>query len=405
MKTQVKTRIGVFALASLMMSALAISPSISAIASTFPNVSLSVVQTLIALPSLTSLLAGFLVSKLSTYIDRSQLALSGVSLIIIGGLFPFFFHQYFAFLMVGAAILGLGVGTLATTNPAIISQNFQAHERQVVFGQYTAFVSLGGMLLIFTGGMLSGKSWQYNYLVFLYPVLVLLLAFVNLPRIKVAESARENLDFSFVFKNKKVWLLAFVGFGFMFVFDTFSVNISILVEQHKLGGIQVISIASAMLIFSGFISGLLFKYTSKLAGAYNLVLAFLLISVGMVVTAMSHSVPLVMAGGFLSGFGLSVVFARIPYLMSLLVENVYLPLAITVYTTAVASAAFLSPFVINNIRMAMGYAQVSMSYIVAAVFGVFFLLFLIVTNLEKKVLNQNGKDIQPSVKQLNSKFN
>lgn len=391
MNQQIKTRIGIFALASLMMSALAISPSIAEISKTFPKVNLSIIQSLIALPSLTSLIAGFIVSKLATRIQRPKLAIGGLFFIIAGGLFPFFLNTHIEYLLIGAAILGLGVGTLATTNPTIIADNFQLEQRQVVFGQLTASVNLGGMFLIFAGGMLATIGWKYNYLVFLYPVLVLLVASICLPKQQNLKNNpdhqhKEQVNLLNVFKNKSVILIGLLSFAFMFVFDTFAANISVFIAQEKLGDIKLASMASAVFILSGFISGLLYRYISKLFGFYNIALAFFVLSSGLLITFLSHSILLTIIGSFISGFGLSIFMARIPYILSVIIENIYLPMAITIYTTATAAAAFVSPFIINFVRNTLGFNQVSFSFLIASIIGFVVFMLLLTFNLEKKFL-------------------
>ncbi|WP_111895473.1 MFS transporter [Acinetobacter sp. MB5] len=392
MNQQIKTRIGIFALASLMMSALAISPSIAEISKTFPKVNLSIIQSLIALPSLTSLIAGFIVSKLATKIQRPKLAIGGLFFIIVGGLFPFFFNTHIEYLLIGAAILGLGIGTLATTNPTIIAENFNLEQRQVVFGQLTAFVNLGGMFLIFTGGMLATIGWKYNYLVFFYPILVLLIAYICLPKqqnvqVKNTNQSANKVNLLTVFKNKNVLIIGLLSFAFMFVFDTFAANISVFIAQEKLGDIKLASMASAVFILSGFISGLLYRYISKLFGFYNIALAFFVLSAGLLITFFSHSILFTIIGSFISGFGLSIYMARTPYILSVIIESIYLPMAITIYTTATAFAAFVSPFIINFIRNTLGYNQVSFSFLIASIIGFVVFILLVTLGLEKKFLS------------------
>lgn len=136
-----KTRIGVLAVSSMGMAALAITPSYAAIAKTFALSNTSV-QMLTSLPNLFMMIAGLIIGKLTaSKINLKTLTISAIILVVIGGFMPLAFHTSFMFLLFCSCLVGLGQGACTNLSQVLISQMLPEKERQSTMG-LTAAIDL-----------------------------------------------------------------------------------------------------------------------------------------------------------------------------------------------------------------------------------------------------------------------
>lgn len=177
-----KTRIGVLAVSSMGMAALAITPSYAAIAANF-SLSNTSVQMLTSLPNLFMMLAGLLIGKLTaTKLNLKTLTLGAVVLVIIGGFLPLAFHTNFIFLLFCSCLVGLGQGACTNLSQVLISQMLPETERQSTMGLTTTFTNLGGIVFIMGGGQLAANSgWVNNYWIYLFSLLILIVVITLVP--------------------------------------------------------------------------------------------------------------------------------------------------------------------------------------------------------------------------------
>jgi MFS family permease len=388
MKT-LQVKIGIFSMALLMMAALAIVPSLANIAQVFPEQGVSMVQMLLAIPSLTSLFASLAIGKLSVNFDKKVLALSGIVLIACGGLVPYFYHENFYFLLACTGVLGLGVGCLTTLVPSLIADNYDGYERGATFGQMAAFVSIGAVLITMIGGKFAEMGWEHNYIAYVITIPLFIVVAIFLPKSKVeksSESVKEEGSKN-IKLNKNIFILG--GFGFMFLlgFNTFPNNIALHIEKAAMGDVSTASMASGLLLFSGLVSGLLFGRISKITGFNTIAAAFLFLACGLLITSVSTTVPVVLTGSFVTGFSLSVFMARAPFIISNLVDHTSIPMAIAVYSAFTAVAAFLAPFIINGITSQIGELTPDGAMKVASVICFIVMATLFISKFEFNSIN------------------
>jgi len=96
-----------------------------------------------------------------------------ISLVIYGiGGFSGYILKDLRSILVGRAILGLGLGTLFTTASALIGDYFTGRERAKVLSLQGAFVSFGGLLFVGGSGFLAEISWKYPFVLYLVSLLI-----------------------------------------------------------------------------------------------------------------------------------------------------------------------------------------------------------------------------------------
>jgi len=388
MKT-LQIKIGIFSMALLLMSALAIAPSLANIAQVFPEQGVSMVQMLLAIPSLTSLFSSLVVGKLSVSVDKRLLALAGIFLIACGGLIPYFYHANFYFLLACTGVLGFGVGCLTTLVPSLIAEYFDGYERGATFGQMTAFVSIGAVLITMVGGKFAEMGWEQNYIAYIITIPLFILVAFFLPKSKSEQqnSSSQEESGKDIKLNRKIFVLGAIGFMFLLGFNTFPNNIALHIEKQAIGDVSTASMASGLLLFSGLISGLLFGRISRITGFSTLTVAFLCMAAGLLITSFSESVSIVLVGAFITGFSLSIFMARAPFIISNIVDHTSTPMAIAVYCAFTAIAAFLAPVIINGIASQFGGLTPRTALKVASVISFVVAVILIITKFEFYAIN------------------
>lgn len=248
-----KPRIGVLAVSSMGMAALAITPSYAAIASNF-SLSNTSVQMLTSLPNLFMMLAGLIIGKLTaTKLNLKTLTLSAAILVIIGGFLPLAFHTNFMFLLFCSCLVGLGQGACTNLSQVLISQMLPETERQSTMGLTTTFTNLGGIVFIMDGGQLAATNgWVNNYWIYLFSALILIVILTLVPMHPAAVNAANDQDTGEQIKlNKYVFYCAFWGFCTLLLNNVLNNNISLFVAEEKLGATSQAALTSTVSLIGG----------------------------------------------------------------------------------------------------------------------------------------------------------
>ena len=171
-------RLTVLLISSLtIMSMITISAALPKMSEAFrdvPNAEF-LVKLVLTLPALfiatISPIAGMLIDKYG----RLKLLFISMVMYAIAGVSGFFLDNLY-FILIGRAFLGIAVGFSMTIVNTLVADYFEGTERQKFVGIQVAFMSLGGILFIGLGGVLSDISWRYPFLLYLFSLAVLPMA-------------------------------------------------------------------------------------------------------------------------------------------------------------------------------------------------------------------------------------
>ncbi|MDD3591025.1 MAG: MFS transporter [Sulfurovum sp.] len=81
-------------------------------------------------------------------------------------------------LLLSRFALGIAIAVLMILTTSLIGDYFQAEERHRYMGLQSAFTSVGGLLFLLAGGMLSDIDWRYSFGIYLSGILFLPLVFL-----------------------------------------------------------------------------------------------------------------------------------------------------------------------------------------------------------------------------------
>lgn len=331
-----------FALTSIV----AVSSALAKIAQAFPDVSVSSVQMLTALPSLIAIVVILLSGVLSSWITKKCIVAISMGLMLIGGLMPVVMHKHFYQLIIASIIFGLGYGGISPLTTALINEHYCPEEQPAMLGFQSAVIGIGGVLFSFLGGKLASICWWYVYFTYLLFVPVLILVLM-LPKGKVT-ACTQGGGFRQLWNGK---LLFYVCQGMVFgtFFFVFQTNVALLIESRALGSAEVagtvLSTQSAFGIISGILGG---KILNKLKDM-SLPVIFCVAGASLLVVFFAKGMLPIYFSAACLGFVFSL---RMPagYLKS---TSSVVPkcatLAITIYCSSSQVGQFLSPVCINGI--------------------------------------------------------
>lgn len=369
-----KTRIGVLAVSSMGMAALAITPSYAAIAANF-SLSNTSVQMLTSLPNLFMMLAGLLIGKLTaTKLNLKTLTLSAVVLVIIGGFLPLASHTNFIFLLFCSCLVGLGQGACTNLSQVLISQMLPETERQSTMGLTTTFTNLGGIVFIMGGGQLAATSgWINNYWIYLFSLLILIVVITLVPMHPAAVSGNQQDTGEQIKLNKYVFYCAFWGFCTLLLNNVLNNNISLFVVEEKLGATSQAALTSTISLIGGMLCGLIVGVIGKRFKYSSITISFILYGLSYLLIGFGHSLWLAFVGSFIVGAAMSIAMGQFPYLISISVGKNSVSMALGVYVAIYSIGGVVSPFVVNPLTKlvaGMGINVFVVSGIIALILGV-----------------------------------
>ena len=141
------------------MSNSTVSPALPGIAEAFEDVARidQLAGLVVSLPSLSVLLAAGFVGWLSDHFSRKRFLIYAMLLLGFSGLLGAF-SLSIEMLLASRFVLGLGVAAILTLTTSIAGSIFEGADRQRFMGLQSAAVSLGGVIFLVLGGLLSDQS-------------------------------------------------------------------------------------------------------------------------------------------------------------------------------------------------------------------------------------------------------
>lgn len=337
-------RITVLSPSFALTSIVAIASALAKIAEAFPDVSVSAVQLLTAIPSLVAIVVILFSGYFASWITKKRIVTISMALMLIGGLLPIAFHTQFYHLVISSVIFGLGYGGISPLTTALINEHYSQDEQPTMLCFQSAVIGIGGVLFSYLGGKLASICWWYAYYSYLLFIPILLLV-LFLPTGRVNEQIRGDGFLNFWTRQLAFYIIQSLIFGIFFF--TFQNNIALLMESRALGGAEtagtILSIQSAFGIISGVLGGKLLEKLDKM----SLPVIFLVSAIGLLIIFLSESRMIIYFASACLGFVFSL---RMPagYLKATSsVAPSYVTMAITIYCSSSQAGQFLSPLCVN----------------------------------------------------------
>ena len=149
-------------------------PHLSEIYSDVPHIEI-LSRMMITLPSLAiAILAPFLGSYVYKK-GKKRSAIIALAFFAIMGTAGLYLDSIYA-ILVSRFFLGIAIAVLMIVSTSLVGDYFKDEERHKFMGLQSAFVSIGGILFIVGGGMLSDMNWRYPFAIYGLGFVILLFA-------------------------------------------------------------------------------------------------------------------------------------------------------------------------------------------------------------------------------------
>lgn len=219
----------------------------------------------------------------------------------------------------------IGWGMTNVSALAILAQVFpQEDEHGKVVGWYNAAMSVIGALLALLGGALAvsfaGDEFRgvYNAYWLTLPILVMLIAFVPSMKTEASKESKheddqKSLDAQASSGNGGSWWVPLIPLVLIILVVTLCqteqlVMVSVYVADAGVGDAGFVGIAASIMVVASTVASLIFGSLYSRMGRSIAVPAIVVVSAGFLIMGFFPSVPSVIAGAILIGFGWSLFF-------------------------------------------------------------------------------------------------
>ena len=267
----------------------------------WPNLTPATIRLMITLPSLTStmimMVIGHFVGK---KISFKNTLLLGSTLILTGGVLPFFIHTNWYFILACRIVLGLGMGMLSIRS-SMLMLSAKPEDTARFIGLGAVIGSLVSAAIAPITGTLTKLGWYYPFLTngIIIIALIMILCFVQEP-----EKTLEKKKVSGKAKIPTLmYILLFAQYILTLVLYPLLSGISTYLVELNLGDASVAGMMLSLYTGSGIVTNLCLKQLQKTFKAYVLPFFLLLPAIGLTLVLFTHNIILVAIGVFISGMG------------------------------------------------------------------------------------------------------
>lgn len=376
-KTRIK--IGIYAMAVLMMGIVGVSGSLTVIGAQFSSASQSMIQSIISIPCLAVLPTTLISGKLMSSMPKKTLGIIGMVIFLVGGVVPVCLTSL-PVILVFRGIFGIGVGIVQAVASALVAENFVGSEREAVQGTMTSAQMLGCAVMVFAGGWLGDVAWNVSFLVHGIAVLSLIIAFACLPLVRAqkkdnagAVAFAEGGEGSGsgqgkTHLNKSSWSWAGVTFLLFIGVQVYTVYISYVLNEKSIGGAAESGATVAVACIGGFVMGVLYGKLAGKAGNLTFAMGLFVMALSYLILALAGSMTVIYLGGFVYGIAMAICMPAAFVNTANSVDAYSSAMALSITMCAQNLGQFICPYIMNTITGITGSAQPStLTYLLAAI--------------------------------------
>lgn len=226
-----------------------INATIPKISENFPDISMTSIELLSTIPSITLLIVMLLGEAMLKKVPKKYSILAGIALVAMSGILPIMFEAYFA-LLLSRLILGIGLGLFSNSTVTLVTELFSEEEQGKMLGYRAALTSIGGAVLVIVGNSLSAIRWNYIFLAYTVAIpigIYFLIFFPNINNKKDSSKKEQQDKFEKSTGNQGVVLMTVViVFLLMLLYNGVNVKIAGFVEYKGYGSSSGIAIMFAL---------------------------------------------------------------------------------------------------------------------------------------------------------------
>jgi MFS family permease len=347
------------------MASATISPSLPRLRMAFewvPAIDLWV-RMVVTLPALFTAMGAPLAGMLIDRFGRKRLLVASVALYGVAGTLPGVLTEL-PLILVCRALLGLAVGGLMTTATALIADYYAGPERGVVLGRQAAFMGVGGLVFMLSGGLLADIHWRAPFAVYLYAFLILpfILLFLTEPEVKRGAAGGGSERVPLPWSN--LWLVYALAMAGMMIFYLIPVQLPFLLRRLGVASSALAGLAVGVSTLVGSVVSLRYARVRQVL-SYRGIMAvlFACMGLGYVIVGTAQSYAAVVGGLAVSGLGQGLLTPNMSNWAASLAPEAVRGRAMGLLTTSLFLGQFISPLLAQPL---IGVVGLGGAFLVAA---------------------------------------
>ncbi len=261
---------------------------------------------LLSLPSLAIMLSAGVFGWLADRVNRQVLLVVAAVAVAVGGGSGLVVDSLNA-MLVGRIILGVGVAGTMTLALVWGSDLFQGPARARFMGLQGATMSGGGVVIMLLGGALATLHWRGAFAAYLIVIPISVVAFIALaPYVRARKLAPKPTSVSAeAFPWGALALVGPLAFIFMAAFYIVPTRLPFLLSDLGVSNPALIGAVMALMTAVSVPGALLYgRIRARVSAMAVFSGSFLAMGAGLVLVGLAPSVPVVIAGVVLMGFGM-----------------------------------------------------------------------------------------------------
>lgn len=330
------------------MSGATISPSLPQMKEVFSGIPEAefLTKMLLSLPALFIALGSPLVGQVIDRYGRLPIMFASMVLYAIAGTAGFFMDNIY-YILISRGLLGLSVAGILPVCMALIGDYFEGKERQQMTALQGAAMAMGGVVFVGLGGLLADVSWRTPFLIYLFSLVVLVLAIVSLkePPRKAISAVKESF-----FKQLKpiYYALVLTGLLTMVAFYMIPIQLPFLLKDLGVEKNALIGLAIMTNTFFSVLVAANYKFLRARVGFAGLsFILFLLMGAGYFIISQAPDYGWVVGGLVLTGLGLGIFMPNGNLWVLEMVPESIRGRAVGMVSSAIFLGQFLSPYFVN----------------------------------------------------------
>ncbi|MEO1023488.1 MAG: MFS transporter [Bacteroidota bacterium] len=262
--------------------------------------------------------------------------------------------------LIGRAVLGLGVAGIMTTVITLVADYYSGAERAKVLGLQSSFMALGGVIFLSLGGFLADIHWRMPFAIYLSAAILVPLAWKYILEPQEYPSSRSSTEPAEapVSTLRLIKLLMFIyglTIAAQILFYTIPIHLPFHLQSIVGAGGAESGLAIALVtLFSG-LTALMYSRIRERVGYVRIMsLAFTLIGLGFLLLGVAKSYVVFIPGLMSIGVGFGMFIPNVNTWIADVAPARYRGRIIGGITTFVFLGQFLSPIVTQSIQKQIG---------------------------------------------------
>jgi MFS family permease len=338
---------------------------------------------MLTLPSLAIAFLAPVLGHLVFKIGRKKSALFALLLFTIAGSAGLYLHSINE-LLVSRFFLGIAIATLMIVSTSLVGDYFKGDDRHKFMGIQGAFISIGGVVFVVGGGILSDINWRYSFAIYLIGIILIPLVYKFLNEKVIEEDNNNNNEINDISLN--IFYVYFLAFVLMLIFYILPTQIPFLIMNHfgSSGTLTGAIIATAFI--SNAIGAIAFrKLKQKFTYAQIYIIGMSIIAFGFIAIGLVTNVYFFFLTSPIMGFGGGVLMTNMTAWMLSLTHHTKRIQSSGYLTSALFLGQFFSPIIFHPL---VSFVSIDKFFIIVGV--LIFMVTLVSIIIRTKRLKQTN---------------